>query len=78
MLDRLLHRAAVVGIDGPSYRQPPRNPAARVQDPLVPTAVRNCPHCDQPVAIVALLATAEAARPTITQPSSEVIALRRG
>ena len=58
--------------------QPPRSPAARVQDPLVPTAVRNCPHCDQPVTIVALLATAEAARPTITQPSSEVIALRRG
>ncbi|MDH2390640.1 hypothetical protein QCN29_17965 [Streptomyces sp. HNM0663] len=27
---------------------------------------RNCPHCDQPVTIVALLATQEAARPTIT------------
>lgn len=50
---------------------------ARSADPLQPAAVRNCPHCDQPVTIVALLATPEAARPTIHQPGSDIIALRR-
>ncbi|MEU6851386.1 hypothetical protein ABZ901_15850 [Actinacidiphila alni] len=50
---------------------------ARAADPLQPAAVRNCPHCDQPVTIVALLATPEAARPTIHQPGSDIIALRR-
>jgi hypothetical protein len=55
----------------------PVPPGPRAADPLIPTAVRNCPHCDQPVTIVALLATAEAARPTIHQPSSSIIALRR-
>ncbi|MFE7705855.1 hypothetical protein ACFU6I_08640 [Streptomyces sp. NPDC057486] len=44
---------------------------------LAPTAVRNCPHRDQPVTIVALLATPEAARPTITNRVSEVAPLRR-
>ncbi len=37
----------------------------------------DCPHCGRAVTIVALLATPEAARPTITQPGGEVIALRR-
>lgn len=35
------------------------------RDPLEPAATRNCPHCNQPITIVALLATPEAARPTI-------------
>ena len=46
-------------------------------EPLAPAATRDCPHCGRPVTIVALLATPEAARPTITQPGAEVIALRR-
>lgn len=46
-------------------------------EPLAPAATRDCPHCGQPVTIVALLATPEAARPTITQPGAEVITLRR-
>lgn len=46
-------------------------------DPLAPTAVRNCPHCDQPVTIVALLATQEAARPTITNRVTDIVPLRR-
>ena len=45
--------------------------------PLAPTAVRNCPHCDQPVTIVALLATQEAARPTITDRVIDISPLRR-
>jgi hypothetical protein len=46
-------------------------------EPLAPAATRDCPHCGRPVTIVALLATPEAARPTITPPGAEVIALRR-
>lgn len=60
---------------------PPQHPTKRtamtrrVSTPdLPPTATRNCPHCDQPVTIVALLATPEAARPAIpTAVPSEVI-----
>lgn len=40
-------------------------------------ATRNCPHCDKPVTIVALLATPEAARPTIPATSPDVIPMRR-
>lgn len=32
---------------------------------LAPTAVRDCPHCDRPVAVVARPATPEADRPVI-------------
>ena len=39
--------------------------SARQEQALSPTAVRNCPHSDQPVVIVALLATPAGARPTI-------------
>lgn len=49
----------------------------RATESLAPAATRDCPHCGQPVTIVALLATPEAARPTITQPSGDVITLRR-
>ncbi|MEV0446200.1 hypothetical protein AB0I84_40445 [Streptomyces spectabilis] len=62
---------------------PPPKPATRAtsrhapveRDPMEPTATRNCPHCQQPVTIVALLATPEAARPAIPGPG--VIPLRR-
>lgn len=48
-----------------------------VPTPLAPTAIRNCLHCDKPVTIVALLATPEAARPTIPAASPDVIPMRR-
>lgn len=57
--------------------QPPGPAAFRGGDTLAPAATRNCPHCQQPITIVALLATPEAARPHITQPGADVIALKR-
>lgn len=54
----------------------PAGPAGAV-DPMGPTATRPCPHCGQPVTIVALLTTPEAARPNITQPGADIVALRR-
>jgi hypothetical protein len=50
---------------------------APVRDPLEPTATRNCPHCQQPVTIVALLATPEAAGPTMPHHRTDVVPLRR-
>lgn len=47
------------------------------RDPLEPTATRNCPHCQQPVTIVALLATPEAARPSMPTGLPDVVPLRR-
>ncbi|MER6048546.1 hypothetical protein ACFXO2_41860 [Streptomyces sp. NPDC059152] len=52
-----------------------RSTAAQ-RDPLEPTATRNCPHCQQPVTIVALLATPEAARPAMPT-GPDVVPLRR-
>lgn len=57
-------------------RSPSRQPAAE-RDPLEPTATRNCPHCHQPVTIVALLATPEAARPSVPTTSPDIVPLRR-
>ncbi|MDH2393752.1 hypothetical protein QCN29_34330 [Streptomyces sp. HNM0663] len=43
----------------------------------MPTAVRSCPHCDQSVTVVALLAAQEAARPAITNCVTDMGSLRR-
>jgi hypothetical protein len=43
-----------------------------------PTATRDCPHCGQPITIVALLTTPEAARPQMPIAAPDgVIPLRR-
>ncbi|MFF3215868.1 hypothetical protein ACFYYB_35290 [Streptomyces sp. NPDC002886] len=47
------------------------NPASPDPTPLAPTAVRNCPHCDKHVTIVALLATPDAALPAIPMATGE-------
>ncbi|MEK2479478.1 hypothetical protein [Streptomyces noursei] len=52
-----------------------RSTAAQ-RDPLEPTATRNCPHCQQPVTIVALLATPEVTRPAMPT-GPKVVPLRR-
>lgn len=56
----------------PMQRQQPKE-----RDPLEPAATRNCPHCDQLITIVALLATPEAARPVITNRIPDITPLRR-
>ncbi|MFF7359137.1 hypothetical protein ACFZA1_42125 [Streptomyces filipinensis] len=58
-------------------RSPSRQPVAPERDPLEPTETRNCPHCNQPVTIVALLATPEAARPSVPTASPDIVPLRR-
>ncbi len=60
----------------PSVRAHSRPPAP-VRDPLEPTATRNCPHCQQPITIVPLLPTPEAARPTMPHHRTDVVPLRR-
>ncbi|MCM2579666.1 hypothetical protein [Streptomyces meridianus] len=60
-------------------RTTPRGGSRRTtpeRDPLEPTATRNCPHCQEPITIVALLATPEAARPSMPT-SPDVVPLRR-
>lgn len=56
--------------------QPDSRSARPTTEP--PVAIRACPHCDQPVTIVALLVTPQAARPTMPTPSpKEAISLHR-
>jgi hypothetical protein len=56
--------------------RPATQPAQLPAEP--PMAIRACPHCDQPVTIVALLVTPQAARPAVPTPSPKgVIALHR-
>ncbi len=69
-------RARRLGETNPAP-QAATGPVVRGGDPLGPAATRNCPHCDQPITIIALLTTPEAARPHITQPSADIVNLRR-
>ncbi|UXX98197.1 hypothetical protein N7U49_48860 (plasmid) [Streptomyces sp. AD2-2] len=71
-------------IELPPPPPPPPPPArssmrrqAPVQDPLEPTATRDCPHCQQPITIVGLLATPQAARPGMPRHRTGVLPLRR-
>lgn len=69
------------GTDSFLPMHPPATCFAPAKAPLMatimePTATRNCPHCQQPVTIVALLATPEAARPAMPA-GPDVIPLRR-
>ncbi|MEV6586847.1 hypothetical protein [Streptomyces acidicola] len=68
---------ARVELPSPPLVRPASRQPAMVRDPLEPTATRNCPYCQQPVTIVALLATPEAARPTMPQHRNDVVPLRR-
>ena len=49
---------------------PPR-PTAAPTHPQ-PAAIRDCPHCGEPITIVALLTTPEAARPTTPSPEGVI------
>jgi hypothetical protein len=69
-------RAIRLGEQQRTASEPPSIPT-RAEEALTPTSIRNCPHCDQPVTIVALLATPEAARPSITNRVPDITPLRR-
>lgn len=73
--DRDEQRARRLGEPATPTRLP--TSATRSSDGLAPAAIRDCPHCHQPITIVALLATPEAARPTIAMPAGDLIPLRR-
>ncbi|GAA0571075.1 hypothetical protein GCM10010390_87850 [Streptomyces mordarskii] len=60
----------------PFSRASSRQPTLE-RDPLEPTATGNCPHCQQPVTVVALLATPEAARPSVPTAIPDIVPLRR-
>lgn len=62
---------------GEQARPAPVGIPAHAEQALAPTAIRNCPHCEQPVTIVALLATPEAARPSVTNRVPDITPLRR-
>ncbi|MFF4732310.1 hypothetical protein ACFY3M_45085 [Streptomyces mirabilis] len=76
-LDQAPSPAPPTRIELPPPVRPTSRQAASVRDPLEPTATRNCPHCQQPITIVALLATPEAARPTMPHHRTDVVPLRR-
>lgn len=61
-------RAHAAIVDGDPWA-PGRDPVAAAQ----PAAVRNCPHCGEPITIVALLTTPEAARPSISHAAPDVV-----
>ncbi|MGW1728133.1 hypothetical protein ACWCQK_35215 [Streptomyces sp. NPDC002306] len=82
--DRRLAQTAPPVLSARIELPPPPPPArastrqsAPARDSLEPTATRNCPHCQQPITIVALLATPEAARPTMPRHRTDVVPLRR-
>jgi hypothetical protein len=56
---------------GPPRVKPTTTPAAGPQ----PAALRECPHCGKPVAIVALLTTPQVARPQPANGTPDVIPL---
>jgi len=62
---------------GEQARPAPASVPTSAEQALTPTAIRNCPHCEQPVTIVALLATPEAARPSITNRVPDITPLRQ-
>lgn len=53
-------------------------PASPYPTPLAPTAVRNCPHCDKPVTIVALLADLPACGCSVARPADGAAGLLTG
>ncbi|RSS79422.1 hypothetical protein EF918_17495 [Streptomyces sp. WAC06614] len=78
---RLGEAAGMPSLELPPQPRPVSRPASRQLtlegDPLEPTATRNCQHCQQPVTIVALLATPEAARPSVPTAIPDIVPLRR-
>src|SRR2546423_1082723 len=57
------------------HRDRPTSPP-RHTPPAPPAAIRDCPHCGQPVAIVALLTTPQVAGPQLATGTPDVIPLR--
>jgi hypothetical protein len=56
---------------------PAPEPASIPRQPTPqPAAIRGCPHCGQPVTIVALLTTPQAAQPRLPLPGTDTTPLR--
>lgn len=58
------------------HSRPASKPASPRQTGQQPAALRNCPHCGEPVTIIALLTTPQVAGPQLATGTPDTIPLR--